>query len=210
MCGIAAVHTPYGSISDVALRRATDRLSHRGPDGRSMWVAPHGRIGLGHARLARTTLTGASSQSRVRTARSASSPMRSSTTMNALLASCRPPGLERRSVRAGRPGPNGGRAERRRAEQARDGHGHRELLPRTRGELSMPPPSARSSPPKPAARTQAISALPSPPACEQTSSTASRPSSSPPRRSRRSRSPPCSCCAKPRPAPAAPSPLRPT
>jgi asparagine synthase (glutamine-hydrolysing) len=34
-----------------ALERATRRLSHRGPDRQRTWLADHGRVGLGHARL---------------------------------------------------------------------------------------------------------------------------------------------------------------
>lgn len=34
-----------------ALERALKTLHHRGPDGQRTWVAPHGRVALGHARL---------------------------------------------------------------------------------------------------------------------------------------------------------------
>ena len=51
MCGIVAIYHPNGCVSSAALARATERLHHRGPDGRRQWVAPHGRVGLGHARL---------------------------------------------------------------------------------------------------------------------------------------------------------------
>ncbi|HET7600696.1 MAG TPA: asparagine synthase (glutamine-hydrolyzing) [Gemmatimonadales bacterium] len=51
MCGIVAIYHPQGPISSEALRRATASLYHRGPDGQRQWVAPHGRVGLGHARL---------------------------------------------------------------------------------------------------------------------------------------------------------------
>lgn len=40
-----------GAISEGAIARATWRLRHRGPDAQRVWVAPHGRVGLGHARL---------------------------------------------------------------------------------------------------------------------------------------------------------------
>jgi asparagine synthase (glutamine-hydrolysing) len=51
MCGIVAIYHPSGCVSPEALIRATTRLHHRGPDGQRQWIAPHGRIGLGHARL---------------------------------------------------------------------------------------------------------------------------------------------------------------
>lgn len=51
MCGIVAIYNPHGCVSSEALTRATQRLHHRGPDGRRQWIAPHGRVGLGHARL---------------------------------------------------------------------------------------------------------------------------------------------------------------
>jgi asparagine synthase (glutamine-hydrolysing) len=51
MCGIVAIYHPDGCVSAEALGRGTARLHHRGPDGHRQWVAPHGRVGLGHARL---------------------------------------------------------------------------------------------------------------------------------------------------------------
>ena len=51
MCGIVAIYHPQGRVSGEALGRATARLHHRGPDGQRQWIAPHGRVGLGHARL---------------------------------------------------------------------------------------------------------------------------------------------------------------
>jgi asparagine synthase (glutamine-hydrolysing) len=51
MCGIVAIYHPHGRVSPEALERATGILHHRGPDGRRHWIAPHGRVGLGHARL---------------------------------------------------------------------------------------------------------------------------------------------------------------
>jgi asparagine synthase (glutamine-hydrolysing) len=38
-------------ISQEALTQATQRLHHRGPDQQRQWIAPHGQVGLGHARL---------------------------------------------------------------------------------------------------------------------------------------------------------------
>ena len=51
MCGIVGVFSPDEPVSREALERATRSLIHRGPDGQRVWIAPHGRIGLGHARL---------------------------------------------------------------------------------------------------------------------------------------------------------------
>jgi asparagine synthase (glutamine-hydrolysing) len=51
MCGIVAIYSPNGRVSPETLARATARLHHRGPDAQGQWIAPHGRVGLGHARL---------------------------------------------------------------------------------------------------------------------------------------------------------------
>ena len=51
MCGIVALFSRRDPISVPALRRATQSLYHRGPDGQRHWVAAHRRVGLGHARL---------------------------------------------------------------------------------------------------------------------------------------------------------------
>src|SRR5882672_7684346 len=57
MCGIVAVYSPRGSVNPADLERATQRLYSRGPDGKRQWIAPHGRAGLGHARLSIIDLT---------------------------------------------------------------------------------------------------------------------------------------------------------
>ncbi|MET0619883.1 MAG: asparagine synthase (glutamine-hydrolyzing) [Thermoanaerobaculia bacterium] len=57
MCGIVAIFSPDRPVSGEALERATRSLHHRGPDARKMWIAPHGRVGLGHARLSIIDLT---------------------------------------------------------------------------------------------------------------------------------------------------------
>ena len=57
MCGIVALFSTGAPVSPEALRRATRALNHRGPDGQRQWIAPHGRVGLGHARLAIIDLT---------------------------------------------------------------------------------------------------------------------------------------------------------
>jgi asparagine synthase (glutamine-hydrolysing) len=51
MCGIVAIHSNSGPVDTEKLARATRALHHRGPDGQRQWIAPHGRVGLGHARL---------------------------------------------------------------------------------------------------------------------------------------------------------------
>ena len=52
MCGIVAIRSWDGPVSNGAVTRATAALAHRGPDGRRVWTSPSGRVGLGHARLA--------------------------------------------------------------------------------------------------------------------------------------------------------------
>ncbi|HEY3280990.1 MAG TPA: asparagine synthetase B, partial [Armatimonadota bacterium] len=50
MCGIAGiVARPGESVSEVVLRRMTDRQTHRGPDAEGFHL--QGRVGLGHRRL---------------------------------------------------------------------------------------------------------------------------------------------------------------
>ena len=54
MCGIVALWSTSQAEPPIAperLRRATDSLLHRGPDGRGEWLADDGRVGLGHTRL---------------------------------------------------------------------------------------------------------------------------------------------------------------
>jgi asparagine synthase (glutamine-hydrolysing) len=54
MCGIAGV-VVYGQgppVDEAALRRLRDAQRHRGPDDEGLWIAPDGRVGLGHRRLA--------------------------------------------------------------------------------------------------------------------------------------------------------------
>ncbi|MBI3768529.1 MAG: asparagine synthase (glutamine-hydrolyzing) [Deltaproteobacteria bacterium] len=57
MCGIVAMFSNEQPVSPDALARATAALHHRGPDGQRQWIAPHGRVGLGHARLSIIDLT---------------------------------------------------------------------------------------------------------------------------------------------------------
>ncbi len=51
MCGIVAVFSRRGPISPTTLKRATQSLYHRGPDGQRHWISADGKVGLGHARL---------------------------------------------------------------------------------------------------------------------------------------------------------------
>ena len=51
MCGIAGLINLDGSpVSPAILKRMTDAVAHRGPDGEGQWV--EGNVGLGHRRLA--------------------------------------------------------------------------------------------------------------------------------------------------------------
>jgi asparagine synthase (glutamine-hydrolysing) len=51
MCGIVAIFSNENPIAAESLARATESLSHRGPDEQHTWIAPHGRAALGHTRL---------------------------------------------------------------------------------------------------------------------------------------------------------------
>jgi asparagine synthase (glutamine-hydrolysing) len=51
MCGIVAMLSGGAPVAEHALADATRALFHRGPDAQRWWVAPQGRVGLGHARL---------------------------------------------------------------------------------------------------------------------------------------------------------------
>jgi asparagine synthase (glutamine-hydrolysing) len=51
MCGIVAVYSRGGAVSERTLEAGTRRLHHRGPDGRRWWVSEDRLVGLGHARL---------------------------------------------------------------------------------------------------------------------------------------------------------------
>ena len=58
MCGIVAIRSTRGPISEEALRQATAALRHRGPDGERTWVSAFRAVGLGHTRLAIIDLVG--------------------------------------------------------------------------------------------------------------------------------------------------------
>lgn len=58
MCGIVAILSSSTPVDPEHLRRATNSLHHRGPDGQRTWIDPAGRVGLGHARLSVIDLEG--------------------------------------------------------------------------------------------------------------------------------------------------------
>lgn len=61
MCGIAGYINLDGSpASAVILKKMTDMIAHRGPDGEGQWV--EGNVGIGHRRLAILDLTPAGNQ----------------------------------------------------------------------------------------------------------------------------------------------------
>lgn len=61
MCGIAGLINLDGSpVSPEGLRRMTDAVTHRGPDGEGYWI--EGNVGLGHRRLAIIDLSSAGQQ----------------------------------------------------------------------------------------------------------------------------------------------------
>jgi len=57
MCGIVALFSRRGPVSEPALQSATKSLYHRGPDGQRYWISPDRRVALGHARLSIIDLT---------------------------------------------------------------------------------------------------------------------------------------------------------
>ena len=58
MCGIAGIFHVESSkpVDPERLRRVTDAIAHRGPDGAGVWTAPG--VGLGHRRLSIIDLGG--------------------------------------------------------------------------------------------------------------------------------------------------------
>jgi asparagine synthase (glutamine-hydrolysing) len=65
MCGIVGVLNIGGRARPVdrtTIVRMRERLAHRGPDGAGAWVAPDGRVGLGHRRLAIIDLSSTGAQ----------------------------------------------------------------------------------------------------------------------------------------------------
>lgn len=62
MCGIAGIIRNSGSIKITELKRMTDTIQHRGPDGEGHWINEDKNIGLGHRRLAIIDLSDAGAQ----------------------------------------------------------------------------------------------------------------------------------------------------
>lgn len=61
MCGIAGlIHLNGESVSPVILKKMTDAIAHRGPDGEGQWI--EGNVGIGHRRLAIIDLSPAGHQ----------------------------------------------------------------------------------------------------------------------------------------------------
>lgn len=55
MCGIAGIYLRSASSADQLAENVTGMtraIRHRGPDGQGIWMDPHGRLALGHVRLA--------------------------------------------------------------------------------------------------------------------------------------------------------------
>jgi asparagine synthase (glutamine-hydrolysing) len=57
MCGIVALFSRRDPVSPEVVRKATQRLYHRGPDGQRQWLSRDGKVALGHARLSIIDLT---------------------------------------------------------------------------------------------------------------------------------------------------------
>jgi asparagine synthase (glutamine-hydrolysing) len=52
MCGIGGILKFNGeAVSRAELKKMTDAIQHRGPDGEGQWVSPNGKAGFGHRRL---------------------------------------------------------------------------------------------------------------------------------------------------------------
>ena len=63
MCGIAGIISLNTfAVTKERLKKMTDALSHRGPDGQAQWINQAGNVGLGHRRLSILDLTDAAAQ----------------------------------------------------------------------------------------------------------------------------------------------------
>ena len=63
MCGIAGIISPDTSLVSIErLKKMTDAIAHRGPDGEGHWINSSGNISLGHRRLAIIDLSDAGKQ----------------------------------------------------------------------------------------------------------------------------------------------------
>src|SRR5258706_1801864 len=62
MCGIAGILSFEGSVQREHLKKMTDAIAHRGPDGEGFWTNDRANIGFGHRRLSIIDLTETGSQ----------------------------------------------------------------------------------------------------------------------------------------------------
>jgi asparagine synthase (glutamine-hydrolysing) len=51
MCGLAGIYSWKAPVTAEKIRRGTNALIHRGPDGEGIWISPRANMGLGHRRL---------------------------------------------------------------------------------------------------------------------------------------------------------------
>lgn len=62
MCGIAGIIQPAAALGKDQLKRMTDAIAHRGPDGEGLWQNKNGTALLGHRRLSIIDLSNSASQ----------------------------------------------------------------------------------------------------------------------------------------------------
>src|SRR6266700_6459238 len=63
MCGIAEILSLHpGQVTVNHLKKMTDAIAHRGPDGENQWVNEQANIGFGHRRLSVIDLSPAAAQ----------------------------------------------------------------------------------------------------------------------------------------------------
>ncbi len=63
MCGIAGIISKNSSIiNEVILKKMTDSIAHRGPDGEGFWINKNNFVGFGHRRLSIIDLTNGGAQ----------------------------------------------------------------------------------------------------------------------------------------------------
>ena len=63
MCGIAGIISSNTSlVTKENLKKMTDAIAHRGPDGEDFWINDNNAVGLGHRRLAIIDLSSAAAQ----------------------------------------------------------------------------------------------------------------------------------------------------
>src|SRR3954465_5369932 len=57
MCGIEELSSFNSTVQQERLKKMTDAIRHRGPDGEGFWTNPAASIGFGHRRLSIIDLT---------------------------------------------------------------------------------------------------------------------------------------------------------